>query len=163
MKTTAPAPSVGLDIIERAEHLCNMTDLDGHDLTMFELGVRTGLSEGVNARIPAWIPIDFAVPQDGKRVKVKDGKGEGYAIATWHPFTVHEGKIINTEPQFSGWMIEANADLKCPVETPTHWLYEPIERLNVAAIENAVDVLTNVDADREERLQAANMLKGLMP
>lgn len=73
-----------------------------------------------------WIPVALAVPREDIRVEVRDAEGRiGFAHTSWPPFTVVEGEIIPTMPQYNGFFVEASADLTCPVGVITEW--RPIE------------------------------------
>lgn len=81
------------------------------------------LSEKEQGFTAPWISVKDALPVGLRRVEVRDDQGQvGLAETSWVGFTVHKGVVVHTLPQWGGWLVMANADLRPSVTGAiTHW------------------------------------------
>lgn len=58
----------------------------------------------------AWKPVKKYLPPDNDELlEVMDKDyNKGYAIPCWHNFKIVNNEVVKTEPQFDGWMIQAD-------------------------------------------------------
>jgi len=71
---------------------------------------------------PLWVDCKVGIPRDEVRVWLMDSRGKvGTGRAAWSAFTIVEGKVHPTSPQFDAWAIDAGPDLRASCGQPVRW------------------------------------------